>query len=926
MGRQLALAHATLHATADGILVVGREDEIVLVNNRFRALWRLGEQPLHGGSFSDLLADLAPQVRHPDDFLLLAEQIADRPQAVARDWVECTDGRVFERYTQAQTLEGVTLGRVWCFRDVSEQRQAEHSLALRNLELLTLNRISELFLQRGSVPDIAQRLARELAEATSYPIVRVERFNRDHQTMECIAGTGPLGDGSVLLPEVGLDQTLSGVVVRTGQALVEPDAASRGDYSQLLLSRSGMRTFVSVPMVLRGQVHGALSVANTVVCHVAPEFVRWLTTLANHVVHVIDRVLGEAALRASEERLRLAMEAADDGLWEWDWSTGTFTWNARGYTMLGYAPDSFTVTEERFLALIHPLDLDTAWTRMRADSLKPDGDFEVQFRMATQDGGWRFILCRGKVMVRAADGRPLRLIGTHVDLTDLRRAEEQIQEQAALLEVAQDAIAAEGINRQIRFWNQGAVRITGWDASEAVGKCLADLLDDGGTGTLERARVTTLEQGQWSGEVRVWAKEGRMLILQTRWSLVRDRQGNASAVLTVSTDVTEQRRLETLYLRAQRMESIGTLASGIAHDLNNVFSPIIMGLEELQLRVTDDVCVPLLSLMKTSALRGATTLKQLLAFARGAEGRRGVLEVRLLLKEIIRLLQQTLPKSIHIELDAPTDCWAVVGDPAQLHQVVMNLSVNARDAMPDGGQLKLAVRNVVLDAAAAARHAKASPGSYVTIEVSDTGCGISAEVLNRIFDPFFTTKAPGQGTGLGLWTVLGIMENHNGFVAVESKVGHGSTFRVFFPALPTSSPRASVEPTLLTPPGGHGEFVMVVDDERGIRETVQQVLSLHGYRCEFAEDAASALRLFTERQSEIRLVLIDVMMPDSDGRDLACALRAQKPNVKIILMTGLLAESSLANASQSGVNAFLAKPFTHLELLSALQDQLGQSD
>lgn len=391
-------------------------------------------------------------------------------------------------------------------------------------------------------------------------------------------------------------------------------------------------------------------------------------------------------------------------------------------------------------------------------------------------------------------------------------------------------------------------------------------------------------------------------------------------------DVTEKKRLEAQFLRAQRMESIGTLAGGIAHDLNNVLSPILTAVELLQMRFTDDSSQRLLNILHTNAVRGSEMIKQVLSFARGVEGQYALLQPAHLIKEITKILTDTLPKNIAITVSIPGDLWNVTGDATQLHQVLMNLCVNARDAMSLGGTLRIEAENLTIDEHYARMNAAASsvkPGCFVSISVSDMGTGIPQQNLSKIFDPFFTTKEQGQGTGLGLSTVAGIVRSHGGFVTVYSEEGRGSQFKLYLPAVQTAQ---SPAPQTRRPdlPIGNGEWILVVDDEEAIREIAKETLMTFGYQVLTASDGTEAMALFAQHKDEVRCVITDMMMPFMDGVATIRALRRLVPGVKVIVTSGLKANDKAAEAAQLGVTTFLAKPYTAEALLRALAAELKE--
>jgi len=388
----------------------------------------------------------------------------------------------------------------------------------------------------------------------------------------------------------------------------------------------------------------------------------------------------------------------------------------------------------------------------------------------------------------------------------------------------------------------------------------------------------------------------------------------------------ELKEAEARLLRAQRLESIGALASGIAHDLNNILAPIMMSAPMLRWGLKPEEMEKTVVSIETSAQRGADLVKQLLLFGRGVEGNRTVLQPKHLTRDIARMVRETFPKAITFESRTVADLWTLTGDATQIHQVLLNLCVNARDAMPAGGKLSLSAENIQLDAHYASMIAEARPGPHVLFRVTDTGEGIPPAIIEKIFDPFFTTKEQGKGTGLGLSTVLGIVKSHGGCLDVRSEVGKGTTFSVYFPATPNSSAPLAETPAAMAIGKGDGEMVLVVDDEPEILKITEQNLERHGYRAVLAHDGVDALVLFTQRRDEIHVVLTDLEMPLMDGVSLVRAIRKLDPNVQVIASSGIGTaqglEEKMAQLNDLGVQTLLTKPYGAETLLHALHQAL----
>jgi PAS domain S-box-containing protein len=521
------------------------------------------------------------------------------------------------------------------------------------------------------------------------------------------------------------------------------------------------------------------------------------------------------------------------------------------------------------------------------------------------------------------EGKPYQYVAIRNDITERKRAEEQIREQAALLDQAQDAIMVRDLDHRVLFWNKGAEHIYRWTAAEAVGKNVRELIFKQPSEQFDSANKTVIEKGEWMGEMHQTRRDGAAIVIESRWTLVRDEKGVPRSILVINTDVTEKKRMEAQFLRAQRMESIGTLAGGIAHDLNNVLSPILMAIDMLQLKTADEASRKWLDVLRTNAERGADMVRQVLSFARGVEGERVALQPKHMIKEIIKILRETLPKSIEISFKIPNDLWIISADATQIHQVLMNLCVNARDAMPDGGSISITAENIFLDVNYARMHIEAKAGRFVMIRVADTGPGMSPEIQSRIFEPFFTTKEMTKGTGLGLSTALTIVKSHGGFINVYSELHKGSEFTVYLPALdkPGAAEPGAVQADL---PMGSGEVILVVDDEESIREITRGTLETFGYKVLTASDGTEALALYADKKNEIAVVLTDMVMPFMDGPATIRALQRMNPAVRIIAASGLGAGQRAGEGAFEGVSVFLNKPYTAEKLLKTLAHVLKE--
>ncbi|GBE92021.1 PAS domain S-box protein [Nostoc cycadae] len=546
-------------------------------------------------------------------------------------------------------------------------------------------------------------------------------------------------------------------------------------------------------------------------------------------------------------------------------------------------------------------------------------EVEIRFRhFKTEEALW---MIYSVFSVKDMNDQLIGLATISRNITERKQAQQKIREQAALIDIATDAIFVRDLENRILFWSRGAENLYGWTAEESVGKLTYELFHVESLSQMAAGVKTTLEQGFWQGELEKTTKTGRKIIVASRWTLVHNQFGQSQSILSVNTDITDKKQLEQQFYRAQRLESLGTLASGIAHDLNNVFAPIMMISQLLPSRCknVDAQTQQLFKTLETSSKHGADLVKQILTFARGTEGKTILLQPGHLLQELAKVIQQTFPKSIEIVKNIPTKTlWMVQGDPTQLEQVFMNLAVNARDAMPNGGMLTITAENRVIDETYSRMRPEAKAGGYILVTVSDTGTGIPPEILERIFDPFFTTKEVGKGTGLGLSTVLGIVKNCGGFLEVSSQVDKGTQFQVFLPRGEGIVIETTNETDL---PRGKGELILVVDDEAVVRQTTQETLTDYNYKTLVANDGIEAIAFYVEHQPEISAILLDIFMPNMDGLTAIRTLRTLNPKVKIIAVSGL--PSNEQKAIAFGANKFLSKPYTATDLLNTLSDVIS---
>ena len=621
----------------------------------------------------------------------------------------------------------------------------------------------------------------------------------------------------------------------------------------------------------------------------------------------------EAELVRNKAWLERAEHIGRLGAWTVDLRTGRVWASPEALHIYGLPAGELSYAEVKDAVLpAHRALMDAKW----AGLVERGEPYDVEFQIRRKSNG-------AVVDIHSAaelDPASSLVFGIIRDITEEKRTQARVRQQAALLDIANDAIYVRTLDGAITFWNKGAERLYGWTAQEVAGHPTSDFFA-GNEKQADATQAALLAEGSWTGERTHATKDGREVTVLARLTLLRDDSGTPQAVLAINTDITEQKRLEAKFLRAQRLESLGALASGIAHDLNNVLAPILLSIPLLKAEIVSSDTLSVLETIEASARRGADVVRQVLTFARGLPGERTSVPVGAVLAEIVKMARETFPRNIAISLSEPPKLWPVTGDPTQVHQAIMNLMVNSRDAMPRGGSLTLGAENLGV-AEMRAREPDEPAGPRVCIRVSDTGVGIPARSVDKIFEPFYTTKPPGQGTGLGLSTVLGIVRSHGGFLRVRSREGSGTTMEIYLPAA-VASPGAPDPGSAAAPATGTGEQLLLVDDENAVREMLKRVLERNGYRVLAAVDGAEAVRLFVQNRARIAAVISDMMMPGMDGPSLVNIIRQFDRSMPIIGISGIGDRAAMDAVNSSGLSAFLIKPFGNERLLEAVSTALA---
>jgi PAS domain S-box-containing protein len=654
--------------------------------------------------------------------------------------------------------------------------------------------------------------------------------------------------------------------------------------------------------------------------------------IVGSLLDVTDRKQAEAALAQSETRFRQMTACLADVLYGVDGQTGEFSYLSPVFErMLGYTPEEvlFMGGREKFLAgVIQDGAFDPQrelFLAMQKAPSEVSPNWQAWWRC--KDGGLKFI--EDLSIPVYADGQLQAIYGVLRDITERKRVEaalRQSEEQfRAMFEVASiGMVQTDPLTRKYQRVNRKFCEITGYSAEELLQMTVMDL-----THPDDRDREQELFRQVMAGEVpnfhlekRYVRKGGAMAWVSVNMTPIRDLSGQPLRTMTTVEDITERKRLETQFRQSQKMEAIGTLAGGVAHDFNNILTSILM---QIELSVTEgdvsDAVGEGFQRIREDAERAASLTRQLLLFSRRQVMQPRDLDLNEVVTSLAKMLQRIIGEDVHLHLSLHPVPLLTHADPGMLDQVAMNLAVNARDAMPKGGRLMIGTSERVMDAERARQHPEAAPGRYVCLTVEDTGCGISPEVLPKIFEPFFTTKEPGKGTGLGLATVFGIVKQHRGWLTVESQPDQGATFRVYLPALATAATATVAEAT--PKPRGGTEIILLVEDDAAVRTAMAAVLRRQGYRILEAASGPEALTSWNENPDTVALLLTDLVMPGGlSGRDLAHKLRAEKSGLKVLFTSGYSAEIAGQQLKLGAGENFIQKPCHPADLLRAIRDTL----
>jgi PAS domain S-box-containing protein len=624
-------------------------------------------------------------------------------------------------------------------------------------------------------------------------------------------------------------------------------------------------------------------------------------------------------LRESQTRLELALSGADLGYWDWQVQTGNMTFSRRWAGMIGYAPEDLEPHVRAYRRILHPDDREKVLESLRRhlEGLSPR--FEAEYRLRHRDGHYIWVLNRGRVIEWDDAGKALRVCGTHHDVTGRKLANQARDLLTAAVEQFGESLVITDVSGRIQYVNSAFERITGYSRAEVIGEFPHLLpgarLDQG----LFRKIVEAVESGKtWQGMIDSQKKDGTRYYENMTVSPVLDEDGNVVHHVAVRHDLTdllrlkeEKQKIELQYQQAQKLESIGRLAGGVAHDLNNLLGPILGYAEMIREKTDpDDRRYDGLKVIHKCGLRARDVVRQLLAFSRKQSLSIKSVDLSAVVAEFQDLLRRTILENVRIEFNLHPGL-TIRADVGQVEQILLNLAINAQDAMPEGGLLVIETAAVELDRVHIEKRSGASdlkPGMYAMLQVSDTGQGMEQSVLDHIFEPFFTTKDKSKGTGLGLAMVYGTVKQHNGYIWAYSEPGQGTNFKIYFPLQDEAVQALSPEPDPVSDTGE--ETIMVVEDNQNIRKMTVQILAGKGYHILTADNGRECLEKLDGLDKSIDLLLTDIIMPDMNGKELYTRVAERYPGLKVIYMSGYTDDIIAHQGVVAGDVPFLQKPFS----------------
>jgi PAS domain S-box-containing protein len=701
------------------------------------------------------------------------------------------------------------------------------------------------------------------------------------------------------------------------------------------------------------------------------------------VINITERKRMGEALRKNEERLKLALEATSDGIWDWNIAVNDFYLSNRFYIMLGYEPNEFQVTFENMKSLIHPDDVDGVLDSVKLNAKNEKIFYDLIFRLKSKYQGWRWVSNRFKIVKETGKGYPLRIVGTITDITESKISEEELKRinralkvlsgcNKILIKTKEEKLLLQNICDKILEIGQYDLVWVGF-ANDDLQKSVTPIAWSGNDdGYLKNINISWSDTEMGRGPTGTAIRTGKPSVLPylsedqnfNPWFEQSQKKGYKSTIALPLTDdnhsfgslniysndinafdkneiellselandlayginviKTQEKhdQLQGQLLQSQKMEAVGKLAGGIAHDFNNILTVILVSAELLPPYLKDESDTDrLVQQIILSTKKAASLTHQLLAFSRKQMIQPMILDLNLVVTEAQKMYYRLIGEDINLILNRDPLLKNIKADPGQIDQIIMNLVVNAKDAMPDGGKLTITTHNIELTQTDISQHLDGSPGQYVCLEISDTGTGINREIIPKIFDPFFTTKELGRGTGLGLSVVYGIVKENSGWIELETELGKGTIFKIYFPGIDLATDKAKTEEIIVNQ--GHGEKIFVVEDDLNIREIVYTILTNNGYSIIQSENIKKALILFNNNNGNFDMVFMDVVLPDGSGIELYKQLLLINPNLKVLFTSGYADEKARWSIMQEKRYNFIQKPYKVNDLLKEVKNVIS---
>jgi two-component system cell cycle sensor histidine kinase/response regulator CckA len=851
---------------------------------------------------------------------------------------------------------------------ILERRRLEQRLRIKDA-------VSRILAESPNMPDAAPKIIKVMCETAQWELGAIWNVDRSANLLACVdfwclpSVNVPEFEALTRQSKFPISVGLPGRVWHSGKPEWITDITHDGNFPRApVAAREGLHTGIGFPIKLGDEVVGVMECFSREIDEPDNEFLAMVGDIGAQLGQFMERKRSEDALRESESRLQVAMAAGQMGAWEWDLSTNRLTWSASFGAIHGLAPGTFGGGVEDFKRDIHPEDLKLVLDQVE-ETIATRAELHVAYRLNRPDGAVRWVEGFGQVLL-GFQGQPEKLTGVCMDITERKRAEETLRAKEAQVRLITDTapvlLAQCSRDRRFRFVNRPYAERLGLLPEDIVGRSLADVLGKEASDAIDPyirrvldgepvefeteipyerigrrfMRVAHMPEKDGFSNVTGWVsaisditdrKQTEEMLRQAKDELasaneeLEQRVQSRTAELQLANaalqqEREEEKRLEQQLRQAQKMESIGTLAGGIAHDFNNILN-IIKGYASLlrqQGSPDNGDLAESLDVIDEAIERGASTVRQLLAVAKGSAVQFEQVDLNDALQKLKVLLSGTFPRTIDIGLDLDPKLASVLADPNQINQVLLNICVNARDAMPAGGELLLKTE-AISGTELRPHFQRAKEKSYACISVKDTGLGIDEVTRSRVFEPFFTTKEQGQGTGLGLSVAYGIVTNHEGFIDVTSETGQGTAFRIYLPVADTHKGRAGLprpaDPLEIESVATSGHVVLFVEDEIRQLELMRKSLEKAGYRVLVAMDGVEAIETFQQHMHEISVVVLDLGLPKLNGWEALQKMRKVDPTLKPILASGYISSEMESALAQGELSALLMKPYRPDEIL-----------